>query len=259
MKWDDFIGQDDAVVTLKALQHQNVNVLLRGPYGHGKTVLMMTYASGRQMLPGARWYHYDVPPREKIPDAKSGSVYTVDEIHLERVFERWYPIMDAKDVSVIFATTDYAGLPDPFVSRCVSITLKGYNISNLTSLLMRWYERAYPKRTNIHPSLCRAVAQRSANNPRVAIKILETAIAMKGPDIRLVELLGVFDRLGIDDSGYDEYHRKYLEILDDGNAYSLSYISKILRLAPRDVERIVEPLLLQDKKIVITTKGRKRL
>ncbi len=249
-RWENFIGQKPIKRELRSLLKENLNILLRGHYGYGKTTIAKIYASFR-----GNYVYYAVPPREI---STLGVTTIIDEIHLEKRLEKLFQYMEEGVRSMVFCTTNSSGLSGAFKSRCIQMTMAAYTPDDIVKIILTTLKR---RGVNIYPSLAVAIMLRSHSNPRIAIILadrIRRLLAMDKKEYNLRNTLAEFQMLGIDQNGFDNRHRAYIQYLKNaGKPVGLKTLSSSLGMDVHTIQEEIELQLLQKDLIVITPRGRK--
>ena len=263
--WDGFIGQNRAKqLIIAAIQFPDKHILIRGPYGHGKTVLATIVAHNLTTR-----YNFEVAhPGMNLNWYKRqrGKVYVIDEVHELPHPESWYPLLDAGRNRFIFTTTDTGELPAPFVSRMLEIVLEPYTEEEIKKIVLDYVRpllgtNGFPK--DIYVSTIEEISKRSKQIPRVAKRIadiiLGTAKArgIVGIIPQDFALTVLEDILQLSPEGFDPLDRQYLQILRQHGPIGLANIAGMMLLDKSTIQRQIEPFLLRKGYICITPRGRK--
>ena len=289
----DYIGQEEvkeqlsialqaAILRGEALDH----VLIFGPPGLGKTTLSNIIANEL----GVGITQTSGPALEKKGDAAAlitnlqhRIVIFIDEIHrLSPVIEEFlYPAMEdymvdimtgegpsARSIkinlnrfSLIGATTRAGTLTSPLRARFgIILQLQFYTPKELEIIV-----NASAKKLNvqIEPDGAYEIASRSRGTPRIANRILrrvrDYAQVVGGGIITKQIARSALKMLSIDESGFDDFDRRYLQcIIEDFNGGPVGIESLAASLGhDRDtLENVVEPYILQQGFVQRTRTGR---
>ena len=289
----DYIGQEEVKEQLsialqaaklrgKALDH----VLIFGPPGLGKTTLSNIIANEL----GVGITQTSGPALEKKGDAAAlltnlqpRNVIFIDEIHrLSPVIEEFlYPAMEdymvdimtgegpsARSIKInlnpftlIGATTRAGTLTSPLRARFgIILQLQFYTPKELEIIV-----NASAKKLNvqIEPDGAYEIASRSRGTPRIANRILrrvrDYAQVVGGGIITKQIARSALKMLSIDESGFDDFDRRYLQcIIEDFNGGPVGIESLAASLGhDRDtLENVVEPYILQQGFVQRTRTGR---
>ena len=289
----DYIGQEEVKEQLSiALQATKLrgealdHVLIFGPPGLGKTTLSNIIANEL----GVGITQTSGPALEKKGDAAAlltnlqpRNVIFIDEIHrLSPVIEEFlYPAMEdymvdimtgegpsARSIKInlnpftlIGATTRAGTLTSPLRARFgIILQLQFYTPKELEIIV-----NASAKKLNvqIEPDGAYEIASRSRGTPRIANRILrrvrDYAQVVGGGIITKQIARSALKMLSIDESGFDDFDRRYLQcIIEDFNGGPVGIESLAASLGhDRDtLENVVEPYILQQGFVQRTRTGR---
>ena len=168
-------------------------------------------------------------------------------------------IIDAKDVSFVIATTDWGKLREAFRSRVREVMLEPYNTAEVVQMLRHRIE-AGPQGKGAVADVDAAVAQLSEGAlvaiataaravPRVALDLLrEVGMSLRirvcNPDVDAV--WGHLQKMvPCDRRGLTSRDRRYLRIVATRGPAGLDSIAMELGTDRSNVERAIEPFLLQ--------------
>jgi len=252
-----FIGQEGI---LKELQYiipefeigNNMNILFAAPSGFGKTTLALLIVGKLKQEENTVLY---------IPD-NDGHIFLdlerrfqiIDEAQTLKNPEILYPYMDKKDNSFFILTNELGLLKEPLINRCIPFYFQPYTNEDILEIVMDTlitYE--------IDENLGEIIVQNCKNNPRVAIKLcerLENIFKHKGipktrEDIEFIlqDILGIYN-------GLNQMDFIYLRFLNSVEKAGLDAISNYTRLDKNTIRKEIEPFLLENGIIEITSRGR---
>lgn len=222
----------------------NMNILIVGKSGYGKTTLALHIAKNAELS----WeLCYGFNPRIRA------NIVIVDEIHSYKGdFEVFYRLMDKRERTFIFTTTELGDLPEPFTNRCFIINIPEYKFSQLMKIA-EFYNTIFTK------SILKEIILRSRGVPRIIkslIEHLDLYFRHNRIPVNIENAREGLNLLGFYEDGFTDYDYQYIKLLKDNGALSLSSIHKMLGLPKDTIENYVEPFLLKKNIIKITTKGR---
>lgn len=290
--WDEYIGQEqikkNLQVFIKAAKKRGESldhVLFFGPPGLGKTTLanLISYEMNANIKTTA------APMIEKSGDLaailtnlEEGDILFIDEIHRlsPAIEEILYPAMedfrldiiigsgpaaqtiklDLPKFTLIGATTRAGMISAPLRDRFgMHFRLNFYSHEELGRII----EAASKKLnclSNIDASL--ETSRRSRGTPRIALRLLKRirdfAEVEDETQIALHRAKYALDALGVDDNGFDELDKRFLELLIEakGRPMGLGTIAASLSEDEGTIEDVIEPYLIANGYIEKTARGR---
>lgn len=259
---DEFVGQDRAKEVIKIVvdsankeKRLIPNIILSGPYGHGKTTLakliIKRHRKKAQIIDGSLAGELVHPSRDKI--------YIIDEAHNipTSVADSFNILIDSGNLRIIACTTNPGALPAPFRSRFRSIYLEDYQPKDIAKIIERASKRLSLK---IDKLATNDIANRSKCNPRTALTTLdfvrEVSVMHKQTEITSDIVLEALNKLDIDEIGLSNLDRKYLGLLKPTHPAGLQYLSAILSIDSETIQEEIEPYLLRLGLIERTPRGR---
>ena len=291
-KLSDILGQKQIVevlnISIKSAKSRSdclAHTLFYGPPGTGKTTLANAIANemgcSLQIANGAnlRSIKNLLPYVMRVEDH---SILFIDEIHrMTSIVEEFlYPVMEdfkvdmsmsGKEIfgetisidiprfTLMGATTEYGSLSKPLIDRFQhKHTLKLYNKVELQEIV-----NINSKKLNLKMSdeASIFVTKVSRGTPRIANAALEWLrdyrIAQGSETLSESDVETAMGMRGIDSDGMTEMDRKYLKTLKtSGQPLGIETLSCMTGIDRQTIEGIIEPWLLQNSKIIKTSKGR---
>jgi len=264
--FSEFIGQDRAKEVLSIIvdsankEHRIIpNILLTGPYGHGKTTLAKLIV--RRHKKDVRIVDGASTDKLLLDKPSKGTIYIIDEAHNipTEVTDSFNIQIDSGNLRVIACTTNPGALPAPFRSRFRSIYLHDYTPVDLERIVFNALLRS--KQSATHEAI-QMIAARSKLNPRQALTILEFSREVRvlrgDREITADDLREVFYKLDIDDRGLTALDQKYLSLLKYDTPVGLQFISSILSVDRETIQEEIEPYLIHLGLVERTPRGRKK-
>jgi len=257
-----YIGQKKIVRELQAIANsvkrrrkESVNIIMRGPAGSGKTMLaeeFCKFVCGR--------YSYQIADNNfSMKGYEAIRCHIIDEIHMMKNFEQLYEFMDSGKYVIVYCTTDFGDLPDPFSSRCITFNLRDYTDEELAQIAVN-----YARELGLAMTLATAilVAKRSRGSPR-KVKVYTRRIKfMLDNGLHAFTISGVenaFKDIGIYSQGYTDIDNDYLKFISTVISASLKMISRSIKVDEDTIKNEIEPFLIEKGHITITSRGRKFL
>lgn len=290
-KWKEFLGQTQIVANLQvyvaaASKQQTVidHILLHGPSGMGKTSLAYLLAKVLKV----KMHYLNGPSLQKPSDVisvlsgiKENQILFIDEVQAvsKEVLEVLYPVLEDNKISLIIgkdynsklinlklppftligATTELNKLPFPFINRFpINFELQRYSNEELSQIVLKTAEKFALSLDN---QTAVVIAQHARDTPRIAINLVKRIFDFSiSSDTTIIDekyVLSTFQQMGIFKYGLTTKDLEYLELLWENNVLGLENLSQLLSTSTVHILTFIEPLLLKQKLIFRTAKGRK--
>jgi Holliday junction resolvasome RuvABC ATP-dependent DNA helicase subunit len=257
-----YIGQTKITRELQAIAHSvkqkrkdSVNIILRGPAGSGKTMLAEEFCK----FVGGRYSYQIADNNFDLKGYGTIRCHVVDEIHMMKNFEQLYEFMDSGKYIIVFCTTDFGDLPDPFSSRCITFNMREYTDEELAKIAVN-YARELGLAMNLATAFL--IAVRSRGNPR-KVKVYTRRIKfLLDNGLYPLTINGVekaFKDIGVYSQGYTDIDRDYLKFIAKVPSASLKNISRTIGVDENTIKNDIEPFLIEKGHITISSRGRKFL
>ncbi|UUM18976.1 Holliday junction branch migration DNA helicase RuvB [Mycoplasma sp. 1018B] len=291
--FDNFIGQNKLVFLLKTMIHASTyrkeildHILFYGPPGTGKTTLATIIANELN----TKIHYLQGSMLEKKADILSvfsslneKDIVFIDEIHSinKNVEELIYSAMEDFNIDIIIgpegntkvmrmklkpftliaATTKPNLLSQPLKDRFgLKAKLNFYNEEDLINILRNFKSNFDIK---IDQNCLKLIASYSRNTPRVALHLIkrvwDLAINLKEERISKEIANNAFKLLDLYPYGLNKDHIDYLFLLKntfDTQYVSIDTIASMLNFQKENLIYEIEPLLIQNKLIKKTPRGR---
>ncbi len=290
--WDEYIGQEkikkNLQVFIKAAKKRGESldhVLFFGPPGLGKTTLANLISNEMN----ANIKTTAAPMIEKSGDLaailtnlEEGDILFIDEIHRlsPAIEEILYPAMedfrldiiigsgpaaqtiklDLPRFTLIGATTRAGMISAPLRDRFgMHFRLNFYSPNELSEIIKRAsikLECICEKEASIETS------KRSRGTPRISLRLLKRirdyAEVENENSITLSRAKYALDELGVDEHGFDEQDKRFIELLitAKGKPMGLGTIAATLSEDEGTIEDVIEPYLIANGYIEKTARGR---
>lgn len=290
---DEYIGQDNAVKTLKVFLeavkqrgYPSEHVLFYGPPGIGKTTL--AYIIARELSSEIKSTTGAALQKGSdlsaiLTNLKDNDVFFIDEIHRmpKTVEEMMYSVMEDYSLDVIIGKGPSARtvrLPIPkitIIGATTKLALLSAPLRDRFGIVQRldFYEEHHMvkiinragKMLNVPvtPEAVKEIARRSRNTPRIANRMLKRARDIfeveKTETIDEDVVARLFELLEIDNAGLSNIDRQYLHLIGqkfENSPLGVETISSSLSEDRKTIEDFIEPYLLQIGFIKKTPRGR---
>jgi len=261
--FNNFIGQRKIVLELESISNkvnnsfENVNILLRGQAGCGKTLLAKSFLSSLGdyifQLPN-NTSQYELVWNENVSKYK---FHFIDEIHSLKHVEVLYPLMDSREYIFVFASNEYGELPEALLSRCFVYSFSDYSLDEISTIV---FEYAKTRNIYLEKTLADLFAKYSRKNPRIVKSLFDRVLFIIYRGYYKLDNKGITSALkdiGIYDGGYTDLDILYLQTLKKLSTLSLDSISRMLKIDKNTIVNEIEPFLLDKGHIQINSRGRK--
>lgn len=254
------------------------HIILFGPAGVGKTTLAEIISHEL----GANFKVVQATRLKKVTDLTNfismineNDVIFIDEIHALAIEceETLYSILedfkidieigsinntklirvDIPKFTLIGATTNIGKISKPLEERfAINLYLDVYSNEEIKTILHTLKTKI---NENISDDVINEIAIRSKGVPRIAINLLRRVNDFYVTQ-QTIDPKEIFSILNIDKTGLDKLDLKYLQELKNKNL-SLKNISDLLNIDKTTILNKIEPFLIRENLILITTFGRK--
>jgi len=283
-KFEDIIGQDDVVKRLRISSFgckdsttPMPHVLIDGPPGLGKTTIASAIASEL----GVNLYTVNAANIRNIKSLMPylmgmtlKSVFFIDEIHrLPKIVEEFlYPVMedfrmdilieqnpesiDIPPFTLVGATTSGGSLSQPFYDRfIVKEHLSFYTSDELAKLARSNCDKM---QLSVSDDDLLEIAKRSKGTPRILNARLQWYKNYRAFYPEEKDINTIFSSQGIDENGFDQNDKKYIEVLKKhkGNPLGLKALSSLTGISMETIENSIEPYMIRTGFAIRTPRGR---
>jgi len=251
MKWSEFIGQTEIKEELEVILKSSLpipHLLFYGGWGMGKTTLARLVANRIGN------FSYNVGTQKSFDFSNAYNVHIIDEIHSLSRPEKLYPIMENK--VFIGCTTRIGAMDLPLRSRFVELFFRDYTNEELMKIIAV----ATKHFCNLNDNVLNRIAIRSRGVPRVAINLAYRLIRycqVHKINFTPANIDKMCEYFGMDESGITIQDKKYLDALKNINRPTgLTTLSALTNLDKNTLTLIIEPFLLKEGLITVTSSGR---
>ena len=226
---------------------KNFSILFRARSGYGKTFLCEKKATKIELN---NFCFYEIKEAPGFYIQKR--FHFIDEIHIVKNVEYYYPFMDSGRFTFLFASNLSGRLPEAFKNRCIIFEFEDYKTETIAEILSYFVKLP-------HEQLY-YVAKNCKGNPRIAKMVgIRLNYMIKEKVIKSnAELEEILNQLGIHKGGLTEIDLKYIDFVQKfPKGISLSMIENTLGIDRETITEEIEPFLLQKGILSISSKGRK--
>ena len=290
----DFVGQEKTKHTLKVMidsskiqKKQMDHVLLYGAPGLGKTTLASIISN--ELGTNIRFAQGPLLDKKSdilslLSSIKNGDVIFVDEIHgiNKNIEELLYSALEDRviDVNVgpdsnskmirmklpsftfVGATTKVSKISKPLKDRFgLLVALKKYSKEDIIQIVKNTCKRI---NLDLPSELFELIEEYSSGVPRKVIshlnRIKDFVVVDEPEKIGEKYVRNIFEMMGLYRNGLNDSHIRYLEVLSDSfyeKSVSIDNLALMLNEERYNIEKDVEPLLLLNGFIQISSRGRK--
>lgn len=211
-----------------------------------------------------------------IPKLENQCVLFIDEIHRLKTKheELFYSLMEdfkafiphaghieeikIPQFTLVGATTDLGSLSGPFLSRFIqNHSVHMYSDEDLAKIVRL---NAAKLKIGINDNAAVLIAKRSKNVPRYANNRLTWVKDYCSSEDKVYitekEVNEALDLIGIDEQGFDETDRKYLDAVEKFQPIGLTNLAAAIGATPETVVKYIEPIMLARDIITISREGR---
>lgn len=258
---DTFIvGQErmknELEIYMDALITNNLNLLLRGNSGFGKTYISHVIGNYvNNTLSGENYYLYlCYPEMDLIFDDRR--IQMLDEVHLITNPEFLYPYMDSNNFSFILSTNEYFRLKEPLVNRCIALEFSEYTKEELGEIAIRFFLK---RNIEVPSSYLQSLSNRLSKPREVTVNCTKLFFIFKSKGVPKTqeEFESLLENiLGINEEGYTDAEINYIKLLRSlGNA-SINTLALTLNIPRQVLIEEIEPKLIRKNILRISSKGR---
>lgn len=285
-KLEEIVGNDKLKRVLKIIvaaakkEDRSIpHTVLHGHYGCGKTTIarVLAHEIGSAFIEvNAAAIKSKEDLLKLIPKIEKNTVLFIDEIHrlktkheelfysLMEDFRTFIPTPDGiveiniPQFTLIGATTNLGSLSGPFLSRFI----QNHSVSMYSNEELKEIVRlsASKLKIGIDEDAALLIAERSKNVPRYANNRLTWVKDYCSSEdkvyIGIKEVDEAFELVGIDENGFDEMDRSYLDTIERFQPIGLTNLAAAIGATPETVIKYIEPIMLARDIVTITREGR---
>jgi Holliday junction DNA helicase RuvB len=160
------------------------------------------------------------------------------------------------NVSFIFCTTDKSKLSHAMESRLHPINLVDYSLEDKVEVVINKFHTNNVTLENSDYELVAKTAKNMRHLSKICDRMFDFAAGQSLTVMSHDNVQRVMDILGIDKFGCDAQDRKYLDYVKSRGPIALSNISRYLNVDDAEVKEKIEPFLIRNDWIEITSRGR---
>lgn len=248
--------KNELEIYMDVITKDNLNLLIRGNSGYGKTYLSHVIGNYvNSVLGGENYYLYlCFPEMDYLLDNKK--VQMLDEVHLITNPEFLYPIMDSSMYTFILSTNEYFKLKEPLVNRCINLEFSEYSKEELVEIAIRFFD----KKSMFVPIEYLQILAKNITKPRdMIVTCTRLFFIMKSKGIpenkeKFIEILQTI--LGVNKDGLNESELSYIKLLRSLGTASINTLALTLNIPKQVILTEIEPKLIKRNILTISSKGR---